>query len=124
MMMRDLDRFRRLMMAVVSGGLMLLLTARANAQPDPNKVLRFAFEVAETSMDPQKVSDVYSSIVNNAVFDSPLRYDVLARPTKLIPNTLVAMPEVSADYRTLTLRLKPGIYFDNHEAFGDKKKWN
>ena len=73
-----------------------------------NKVLRYAFEVAETTMDPQKVSDVYSSINNNAVFDSPLRYDVLARPTKLIPNTLVAMPEVSADYKTLTLRLKPG----------------
>ncbi len=112
---RDLI-FRALLSAVV------LAAAIANAQPDPNKVLRYAFEVAETTMDPQKVSDVYSSIINNAVFDSPLRYDMLSRPTKLIPNTLVAMPEVSADFRTITLRVKPGIYFDNHEAFGGRKR--
>ena len=94
----------------------------ANAQPDPNKVLRYAFEVAETSLDPHKVSDVYSLILNNAVFDAPLRYDVLQRPPKLVPNTLAAMPDISADYRTLTLRLRPGIYFDDHVAFGDKKR--
>ena len=99
-----------------------LFAANAAAQPNPNKILRYAFEVAETSMDPQKISDNYSNIINNAVFDTPLRYDVLARPLKLIPNTLVAMPEVSADYKTLTLRVKPGIYFDNHEAFGGKKR--
>ena len=100
----------------------MLFAPNAAAQPDPNKVLRYAFEVAETSMDPQKISDNYSNIINNAVFDTPLRYDVLARPLKLIPNTLVAMPEVSADYKTLTLRVKPGIYFDNHGAFGGKKR--
>ena len=89
---------------------------------DPAKVLRYAFEIAETSFDPQKVSDVYSIIVNSAMFDAPLRYDHLARPPKLIANTLVGMPEVSADYKTFVLRVKPGIYFDNNEAFGGKKR--
>ncbi len=98
------------------------LAPTAHAQPDPNKVLRYAFEIAETTMDPQKVSDVYSNIVNGAVFDAPLRYDVLHRPPKLVPNTLVEMPEVSADYRTITLRVKPGIFFDDHVAFGGKKR--
>jgi ABC-type transport system substrate-binding protein len=96
--------------------------ATANHRPDPQKVLRYAFEVAETTMDPHKISDVYSNIVNGAVFDAPLRYDVLHRPPKLVPNTLVAMPEVSADYKTITLRVKPGIYFDDHVAFGGKKR--
>ena len=41
--------------------------------PDPHKVLRYAFEVAETGMDPHRVSDVYSTIAHNAIFDSPLR---------------------------------------------------
>ena len=94
----------------------------ANDHPDPEKVLRYAFEIAETSFDPQKVSDVYSDIANNAMFDTPLRYDQLARPAKLIPNTLAAMPEVSADYRTFTLRIKPGIFFADHEVFGGKKR--
>ena len=96
--------------------------ATASAEPDPNKVLRYAFEVAESSFDPHKNSDVYSSIVNNAIFDAPLRYDFLARPPKLIPNTLIAMPEVSADYKTYTLRVKPGIYFADDPAFGGKKR--
>ena len=91
-------------------------------RPDPEKVLRYAFEIAETSFDPQKISDTYSNIVNNGMFDAPLRYDHLARPVKLIPNTLVAMPEVSADFKTLILRVRPGIYFDNHDVFGGKKR--
>ena len=94
----------------------------AQYRPDPAKVLRYAFEVAETSFDPQKVTDVYSIIVNKAMFDSPLRYDNLARPAKLVSNTLVTMPEVSSDFKTFTLRVKPGIYFDNHEVFGGKKR--
>lgn len=92
------------------------------AKPDPSKVLRYAFEVAESSFDPHKNSDVYSGIVNNAIFDTPLRYDFLARPPKLIANTLVAMPEVSSDYKTYTLRVKPGIYFSDDAAFGGKKR--
>ncbi len=96
--------------------------ATASAEPDPNKVLRYAFEVAESSFDPHKNSDVYSNIVNNAIFDAPLRYDFLARPPKLVPNTLVAMPEVSTDYKTYTLHVKPGIYFADDPAFGGKKR--
>ena len=90
--------------------------------PDPAKVLRYAFEVAETSFDPHRISDVYSGIVTNAMFDAPLRYDYLARPMKLIANTLVALPTVSADGLTYTFRVKPGIYFDNHQVFGGKRR--
>lgn len=103
-------------------GLALSSYAQSAAGPDPRKVLRYAFEVAETSMDPQKVSDVYSSIVNNAQFDAPLRYDYLARPTKLVPNTTVGMPEFTDNYRTLTFKIRPGIYFAPHEVFGGKKR--
>jgi len=90
--------------------------------PDKTKVLRYAFEIAETSMDPQKVSDLYSTIVNNAIFDTPLRYDYLARPLKAVPNTLVAMPEVTDNHKTFTMRVKPGIYFADHTVFGGKKR--
>ncbi|MEP7156731.1 MAG: ABC transporter substrate-binding protein [Betaproteobacteria bacterium] len=86
------------------------------------KVLRYAFEIAETTLDPQKVADVYSNIVNNAIFDAPMSYDYLARPAKLKANTIVALPEVSADFRTFTFRVKPGIYFADDEAFGGKKR--
>ncbi len=104
----------------------LLILAIVVAQPalaaDPAKVFRYAFPVAETSLDPQKVSDLYSSFINNAIFDSPLKYDYLARPLKLKPNTLASMPEISADGLTYTLRVRPGIYFDDDPAFNGKKR--
>ena len=94
----------------------------ASAQPDPRKILRYSFEVAETTLDPQKISDIYSNFVVDAIFDTPLRYDYLARPPKLVPNTLAAMPVVSPDLMTLTLKVKPGIYFNDDPAFGGKKR--
>ena len=100
---------------VVSGGV-------AAAQADPAKVLRYSFEVAETTFDPQKISDLYSNIVVDALFDTPLRYDYLARPAKLIANTLVAMPTISADLMTYTFKVKPGIHFADDEVFGGKKR--
>ena len=85
-------------------------------------MFRYAFEVAETSFDPHKVSDLYSNILNSAMFDAPLRYDYLARPLKLVPNTLAAMPEISADGMTYTMHVKPGIYFADDPAFNGKKR--
>ena len=121
-----LNQMRRLLLGVclVLPIVAVGQSAKPSAQdrPDPEKVLRYAFEVAETSFDPHKVSDVYSSIVNKGMFDTPLRYDQLARPAKLVSNVLVGMPEVSPDFKTFVLHVKPGIYFDNDDAFGGKKR--
>ena len=105
-------------------GLALVLLASLLALPAAaeQKVLRYAFEVAETSFDPQRVSDVYSNVLGDAIFDTPYTYDYLARPAKLKPNTATALPEVSADGHTYTIHIKPGIYFADDPAFGGKKR--
>ena len=101
----------------------LLLAATALAFPaHAEKVLRYAFEIAETSFDPHRIADVYSNVVNQGMFEAPLTYDYLARPAKLAPNTAVALPEVSADGRVYTIRIKPGIYFADDPAFHGKKR--
>jgi ABC-type transport system substrate-binding protein len=92
--------------------------ALAHAQ----KVLRYAFEIAETSFDPQRISDLYSNILNQGMFEAPLTYDYLARPLKLRPQTAAALPEVSADGTTYTIRIRPGIYFADDPAFDGKKR--
>ena len=51
------------------------------------------------------------------VFDGLYSYDHLARPFKIKPNTAAAMPEVSADFRVWTVKLRPGIYFQDDPAF-------
>jgi ABC-type transport system substrate-binding protein len=82
-----------------------------------DKVLHYAFEAAETTFDPPRISDLYSNIVNQAMFDAPLTYDYLARPAKLKPNTVTSLPEVSADGRSYTFHVRPGIYFSDDPAF-------
>ena len=99
-----------------------LAASLVHAQPDPNKVMRYAFEIAETGFDPAQTSDWYSSYVFSNIFDTPLTYDYLARPLKLKPGVLEVMPEVSPDGLTYTLRFKQGIYFADDPAFGGKKR--
>ena len=95
----------------------------ANPFPDRDrKVLRYAFERAETTLDPHKTSDIYSNFLESSIFETPLDYDYLARPLKLRPLTLEAMPEISADGRVYTLKVKPGIYFTDDPAFKGKKR--
>ena len=99
-----------------------VLGGAAHAQPDPGKVLRASFPVAETGFDPQAAGDIYSNAVNRVIFDSPYKYDHLARPMKLVPNTAVALPEISADGRTWTIRIRPGIHFADDPAFKGTKR--
>src|SRR6188508_1023284 len=92
------------------------------AAADPDKVYRYAFNVAETTFDPAEVSDLYSSTLMANIFDSPLAYDYLARPLKLIPNTLEAMPEVGEQGTLYRMKVKPGIYFADDAAFDGKRR--
>ena len=101
----------------LASGLVALLIAVSAWAADSGKVLRIAFPVAETGFDPVRVSDLYSNVVNEAIFERLLTYDYLARPAKLVPQTAEAMPEVSDGGRTYVLHLKRGIYFAPDPAF-------
>jgi ABC-type transport system substrate-binding protein len=100
----------------------LCASGGAAAQADPSKVLKVAFLIAETGFDPQASSDLYSNYVNRVIFDPLFRYDYVSRPHKIIPNTAAAMPEVSKDGMTWTIKVKPGIYFIDDPAFKGKKR--
>jgi ABC-type transport system substrate-binding protein len=56
------------------------------------------------------------------IFDPLYTYDHLARPMKLVPNTATALPEISPDGKTWTIRIKPGIYFADDPAFKGRKR--
>ena len=94
----------------------------AATRADGEKVLRYAFPVAETGFDPAQISDIYSRIVTAHIFDSLLTYDHLARPFKLKPLTAASMPQVSEDFRTFTFHLRPGIYFADDPAFKGQRR--
>ena len=114
-------RATRSIIAVVVAFIAALGVAAAIAA-DLNKTLRVSFPVAETGFDPQPVGDVYSAYVNRVIFDPLYRYDYLARPYKIVPNTATAMPEISADGKTWIMHVRPGIYFSDDPAFNGKKR--
>ena len=99
---------RTLAVAALAAILSLPGPAGAQKHADPAKVLRVMFPVAETGFDPQATSDLYSGHVQRAIFEPLYAYDYLARPYKLVPNTAAALPEISADGRTWTIRIRPG----------------
>jgi ABC-type transport system substrate-binding protein len=98
------------------------------AAPEPTvaaaapKVLRYAMRVAETGFDPAQITDLYSATLVANMFDALYEYEFLARPVRLRPNTAAALPEVSADFKTFTIRVKPGIYFSDDPAFKGVKR--
>jgi ABC-type transport system substrate-binding protein len=103
------------------GAAVLAVSPFALAAPAPvgaKKVLRYAFPAAETSFDPSAIDDLYSRTVTAHLFEALYRFDYLARsPSKVVPHTATAMPEISDDYKTWTIRIKPGIYFVDDPAF-------
>jgi ABC-type transport system substrate-binding protein len=100
----------------------LLALAGAALAADPTKTLRVAFSIAESSFDPQFSSDAASDSIIDNIFDAMLTYDYLARPVKLVPRTLEAMPEASDGGSTYTFKFKRGIFFTPDAAFGGKPR--
>jgi ABC-type transport system substrate-binding protein len=109
------------LLGLVGAGL-AAMAPQAVAQTDPNKLLRVSIAVAETGFDPQAAGDAFSNYVNQAIFDTLYRYDYLARPHKLVAATAQALPEISTDGRTWTMRVRPGIYFADDPAFKGQKR--
>jgi ABC-type transport system substrate-binding protein len=109
---------------VLVGGLLISssMSLLAQSPADPHKILRYVFPVAETGFDPAGVHDLYSAHVNGSIFETLFTYDYLASPAKLVPRTAVALPEVSADGLTYTIRIQKGIYFAADPVFKGKKR--
>ena len=112
-------RFAHLMVGLLCAGPALAAQGEAAASP---KVLRYAFVAGETGFDPAQISDLYSRIVTGHIFDGLYKYDHLARPYKIKPNVAVGPPEVADDFKTWTVRIKPGIHFADDPAFGGKPR--
>ncbi len=112
---------RRAWSAGLLGALALPAAARAATSETSHgagaNVLRVPFVAAETGFDPARTGDLYSHTVTAHIFEAPYCYDLLAMPVKVRTLTAAAMPEVSADFRTWTIRIRPGIFFADDPVF-------
>jgi ABC-type transport system substrate-binding protein len=99
--------------AASSGALAAPISKAAPGQ----RVLRYAFRVAETGFDPAQINDAYSRYVTAHIFESLYCYDYLARPGKIVPLVADGMPLVEDNYRQWTFKVRPGIFFTDDPAF-------
>jgi ABC-type transport system substrate-binding protein len=86
------------------------------------KVLRVLFQSAETSIDPARISDLYSRTLTAHIFEALYTYDHLARPFKIKPLTADGMPLVEDDFRSWTIKLQRGIFFPDDPAFKGQRR--
>ena len=102
----------------------LLFTCHAHATSpaDPAKVIHTVFEASDDGFDMVRTQNYYSGWVADAIFETLLTYDYLARPAKLVPNTANAMPTVSDRGKTYTFRIKQGIFFTPDPAFKGQRR--
>ena len=111
----------RARIGALAAALSLAIAAPA-AGADMNKVIRHVFPAAETGFDPAGVQDLYSGTVEQAIFETLLTYDYLARPSKLVPLTAEALPVVTDGGKTYTIRVRKGILFTADPAFKGAKR--
>ncbi|MFZ6743395.1 ABC transporter substrate-binding protein [Undibacterium sp. JH2W] len=112
----------RFIFAALLGLSSLIEVLPAQAASSNEKILRVLVTTPESSLDPAVASDVPSVSINENIFEPMLRYDYLARPVKLKPNTLTSMPEILEQGKTYVLHLQSGILFTPDPAFKGKPR--
>jgi len=99
----------------------LAASATIAAAADMEKVLRISSNDI-TSLDPQQGTDLYSTRVTASIFEGLYEFEYLSTGSKVVPNTAEAMPVVSDDGKTWTIKLKPGILFADDPVFNGKRR--
>lgn len=106
--------------ATVAGSTALLLPLAHAAEPI--KTLRFSSSTAETSDDNAFASDQSSQTITERINEAMLEYHYLARPAKLTPRTLEALPMISDNGATFLCKVQKGIFFTDDPAFKGKAR--
>ena len=97
------------------------LAAREPPAAPGAKVVRIV-SPSETGFDPARAGDVPSIQVIAHIFEPLYGYDPLARPVRMIPRAAAALPEVSDDWRTWVVKIRPGSHFADDPVFQGKPR--
>lgn len=84
---------------------------------DSANTLNLATGAKIKGLDPAFADDLYSGNEVGRVYEGLLEYHYLKRPYALKPSLAESMPEVSADGKTYTFKLKKGVLFQDDVSF-------
>lgn len=93
---------------------------------DPQPPGRFAGRIVQfntygakiKSIDPPTCGDTSSASIQGNIYEGLYCYHYLKRPLEVIPQLAAAMPEISADGKTYTIRLKKNVKYARNPCFG------
>ena len=109
----------RRLLPLVLLALLLGLTG-CGADPYPGALpgeMHVPLAVAPQSLDPARGSDQYSNTCIVNLYDQLYEYDYYAVPYALKPCLAEAMPEMSEDALTYTIRIKKGVHYIDDPCF-------
>jgi len=107
--------------ALAAFAVALACTAAAQA-PDAGRTLRVQMLGDVETLDPARAPELGTVNSIAPLFHQLLAYDYGSRPVQLIPYAAVALPQISADRRTYIIKVRPGLLFAPHPAFGGKPR--
>ncbi|MCC7215555.1 MAG: heme-binding protein [Burkholderiales bacterium] len=85
-------------------------------------MLRVGMPLVAETLDPARADNAQAMMVMAGIYDTLYVLDPIARPAAIVPSAAAALPEISSDYRTFTVRVRPGIFFTPHASFGGKPR--
>jgi len=88
-----------------------------SSETDGQVVTYTAISSKVLGMDPMDIGDTTSSKVASGIYECLYQYHYLKRPYELIPSLAAAMPTVSEDGLTYTIRLRDDVYFQDDACF-------
>ena len=88
---------------------------------DPTKILHLATNDLD-SLDPHQWQSSAANDIGFGIFEALYEWDYLASVPDLVPRTAAGPPEISADGKVWTIRIKPKIHFTDDPAFGGKPR--
>lgn len=95
----------------------LLATGCTPKKQEPANTVHLEVPSKIKGLDPVMADDLYSAGEVGKGYEGLLQYHYLKRPYTLIPNLAEAMPEISADGKTYTFKLKKGVLFHDDPCF-------
>ena len=99
----------------------LAVAAAFGAEP-AERVLRIGMPIVAETFDPARSDNMQANMLMAGIYDTLYVLDPVARPAVIVPLAAAALPEVSPDFREFTIRVRPGIRFTPHAAFGGKPR--
>lgn len=99
----------------------VVLRYNENLEPvyNDNPVVSYdSYGSAIRSIDPTTCGDTTSSGIQGNIYEGLYTYHYLLRPLQVVPLLAEAMPEISEDRLTYTIRLKKGVKYHRNPCFG------